>query len=128
MFINRNANWGRWLDSFTNTTKSPITIKVAFGGQSGIGTATGAAPGNSSSIVNSSSGDAIVTAADSWVEVATPLAGTTLVGGPQATVVGTPSSPTSPFSGAMTFAGNWLFNTFNNPLSSSATRRIFRPT
>lgn len=117
VYIHNGANWGRWLDSFTNTTKSPITIRVAFGGQSGIGTATGATPGNSSSIVDTSSGDAVVTAADSWVEVATPLAGTTLVGGPQVTVIGTPSSPASPFDGAMTFAGNWLFNTFNNPLT-----------
>ncbi|HMF99073.1 MAG TPA: amidase [Vicinamibacterales bacterium] len=117
VFISRSANWGRWLDSFTNTTKSPVTIKVAFGGQSGIGTATGTAPANSSAIVNTSSGDAIVTAADSWVEVATPLAGTTLVGGPQATVIGTPSSTAAPFAGAITFAGNWLFNTFNNPLT-----------
>jgi amidase len=117
VYINNSANWGRWLDTFTNTTKSPITIKAAFGGQSGIGTATGAAPGNSSSIVNTSSGDAIVTAADAWVEAATPLAGTTLVGGPQVTVIGTPTSPATPFGGAMTFAGNWLFNSFNNPLS-----------
>jgi len=117
VYINNGTNWGRWLDSFTNTTESPITIKVAFGGQSGIGTATGAAPGNSSSIVNTSSGDAVVTPADAWVEVATPLAATTPVGGPQVTVIGTPSSPASPFSGAMTFAGNWLFNTFNNPLT-----------
>jgi amidase len=113
VYINSSANWGRWLDSFTNTTKSPITIKAAFGGQSGIGN-TG---GNTSSIVNTSSGDAIVTAADAWVEVATPLAGATLVGGPQVTVIGTPTLPASPFSGAMTFAGNWLTDTFNNPLS-----------
>jgi amidase len=117
VFINSSANWGRWLDTFTNTTKSPIMIKAAFGGQSGIGTATGAAPGNSSSLVNTSSGDAIVTAADAWVEAATPLAGATLVGGPQVTVIGTPTSPAAPFNGAMTFAGNWLFNSFNNPLS-----------
>jgi amidase len=113
VYINDNENWGRWLDSFTNTTESPITIKVAFGGQSGIGSAGG----NSSAIVNTSSGDAVVTVADAWVEVATPLAGTTLVGGPQVTVIGTPSSAAAPFSGAMTFAGNWLFDTFNNPLS-----------
>lgn len=113
VYINNSANWGRWLDSFTNTTTSPITIKAAFGGQSGIGSAGG----NSSAIVNTSSGDAVVTAADAWVEVATPLAGTTMVGGPQVTVIGTPASSTAPFSGAMTFAGNWLFDTFNNPLS-----------
>jgi amidase len=113
VYVNNSANWGRWLDSFTNTTKSPITIKAAFGGQSGIGSAGG----NSSSIVNTSSGDAIVTAADAWVEAATPLAGTTLVGGPQVTVIGTPTSPAAPFNGAMTFAGNWLVDTFNSPLS-----------
>ena len=113
VYINNSANWGRWLDTFTNTTKSPITIKAAFGGQSGIGNAGG----NSSSLVNTSSGDALVTAADAWVEVATPLAGATLVGGPQVTVIGTPTSPAAPFSGAMTFAGNWLFDTFNTPLS-----------
>ena len=113
VYINSSANWGRWLDSFTNTTKSPITIKAAFGGQSGIGSAGG----NSSSIVNTSSGDAVVTAADSWVEVATPLAGTTLVGGPQATVIGTPTVPAAPFGGAMTFAGNWRVNPFTNPLT-----------
>ena len=117
VYVNNRANWGRWLDSFTNTTKSPIRIKAAFGGQSGIGTATGAAPGNSSSIVNTSSGDAIVTAADAWVEAATPLAGTTKVGGPQVTVIGTPTSAAAPFRGAMTFAGNWLFDSFRNPLA-----------
>jgi amidase len=38
IYINTNANWGRWLDTFTNTTHAPITIQVAFGGQSGQGT------------------------------------------------------------------------------------------
>src|SRR5262249_38633639 len=37
VYINRNAGWSRWLDTFTNTTKAPLTIRVAFGGQSGIG-------------------------------------------------------------------------------------------
>ena len=113
VYINNSANWGRWLDSFTNTTRKPVTIKAAFGGQSGIGSAGG----NSSAIVNTSSGNAVVTAADAWVEAATPLAGTTLVGGPQATVIGTPTVPAVPFDGAMTFAGNWRVNPFSNPLS-----------
>ena len=126
VYINSNANWGRWLDSFTNTTRAPITIKVAFGGQSGIGTASGADPANSSAIVNTSSGDAIVTAADSWVEVATPLSGSTPVGGPQVTVLGTPDVAGRTFNGAMTFAGNWLFDTFNNPLSYSGHEANFQ--
>jgi len=113
VYINSGENWGRWLDSFTNTTRSPITVKVAFGGQSGIG-ATGA---NSSSIVNTSSGDAVVTAGDAWVEVATPLADATLVGGPQVTVLGTPTTPSKSFGGAVTFLGNWLHDPFNTPLT-----------
>ena len=39
IYVNRRANWGRWIDSFTNTTKRPMTISVAFGGQSGVGIA-----------------------------------------------------------------------------------------
>jgi amidase len=122
VYINRSANWGRWLDSFTNTTKKPLTIKVAFGGQSGIG----ASGPNSSALVTTSSGDAVVTEADAWVEVATPLAGDTPVGGPQVTVIGTPTTPATPFSGAMTFAGNWLFDTFNNPLTYSGHEGNFQ--
>src|SRR5262249_40749265 len=41
-----------------------------------------------------------------WAEVATPLSGTTLVGGPQATVTG-----------ALATTGNWLYDTFNNPFA-----------
>jgi amidase len=112
IYINRGENWGRWLDTFTNTTKAQITIKVAFGGQSGIGR-SGA---NSSGIVKTSSGDTLVTPADAWVEVATPTDGTTLVGGPQATVLGTPTTAVKPFGGAMTSAGNWLDDPFNKTL------------
>ncbi len=118
LFINTGANWGRWLDTFTNTTNTPLTVRVAFGGQSGMG----ASGSNSSAIVNTSSGNTVVTPADSWVEVATPLSGTTLVGGPQVTVVGTPS----PFGGAMVFAGNWLYDTFSNPLTYSGHEGNFQ--
>lgn len=117
VYINRGANWGRWLDRFTNTTNAPLTIKVAFGGQSGVGIGASGGNNQSSVLVKTSSGDAVVTAADSWVEMATPLAGDASVGGPQVTVIGTPTTPANPFSRAMTFAGNWLFDTFKNPLT-----------
>src|SRR5262249_44672565 len=94
-----------------NTTHAPLAVKVAFGGQSGIGS-TGA---NSSAIVKTSSGDALVTPDDSWAEVATPADGTTLVGGPQITVFGT-----------LTFAGDWLNDTFNKPLSYTPDERNFQ--
>ncbi|HMJ37882.1 MAG TPA: amidase family protein [Baekduia sp.] len=118
IYVNRSAGWTRWLDSFTNTTRAPITVKVAFGGQTGYG----AAGANSSALVNTSSSDATLTAADSWAEVATPLNGTTPVGGPQATVIGTPGV----FAGAMTFTGNWLNDTFNNPLATSGHEGNFQ--
>ena len=76
-------------------------------------------------MVKTSSGDVAVTAADAWAEVATPLNGTNLVGGPQATVIGTPA----PFGGAMTFTGNWLHDTFDQPAQPTAgTRATSRPT
>src|SRR5262245_16185778 len=50
IYINRTANWGRWLDTFTNNTRTTLTIKVGFGGQSGIG----AAGANSSTLVKTS--------------------------------------------------------------------------
>jgi len=109
VWINTDANWGRWLDSFTNTTLLPITIKVAFGGQSGMG----ASGSRFSAVVNTSSGDTLVTPADAWVDVATPATGSSLVGGPQVTVLGSPS----PFKGAMTFVGDWIYNSFTNPIT-----------
>lgn len=112
VYVNTAGSWTRWIDTFTNTTDGPITVKVAFGGQSGIG-ASGA---NSSAIATTSSGDSVVTPADGWAEYATPLSGSTLVGGPQVTVIGTPTTPAQPFAGAMTFAGNWLYQSFTNPI------------
>jgi amidase len=126
IYINRNANWGRWLDTFTNTTKRPLTVKVAFGGQSGVGIGASGNNNQPTTLVKTSSGDTVVTAADSWVEMATPLAGDTLIGGPQVTVIGTPATAANPFDGAMTFAGNWLFDTFNNPLATAGHEANFQ--
>ena len=115
--------WGRWLDTFTNTTGRPLTIRVAFGGQSGIG-ASGA---NTSAIVSTSSGDIAVTAADSWVEVATPTDRDTPVGGPQVTVLGTPDTPSARFAGALTFAGNWQSDRLFCPQQLHPPRAQLRP-
>lgn len=126
VYINRSSNWGRWLDTFTNTTNENLTVKVAFGGQSGVGIGASGGNNQNTTLVKTSSGDAAVTAEDSWVEIATPVTGDTLVGGPQVTVIGTPTTPASPFSGALTFAGNWLFDTFNNPLVYSGHEANFQ--
>lgn len=122
VYVNQGASWARWLDTFGNATDAPLTVQVAFGGQSGMG----ASGSNSSAIVATSSGDALVTDADAWVEVATPLNGSTLVGGPQVTVLGTPNTQEAPFAGAITFAGNWLYDTFENPLVYSGHEGNFQ--
>jgi amidase len=122
VWIDRNADWGRWLDSFTNTSNNAITVRIAFGGQSGYGPSGS----NSSALVATSSGDTTVGADDAWAEVATPLNGASTVGGPQATVIGTPTSSASPFAGAMSFTGNWLYDTFTNPLATSGHEGNFQ--
>jgi amidase len=104
VYVNRGANWGRWIDTFTNTTNTPLTVRVAFGGQSGIG----ASGPNSSVVVKTSSGDPQLNSTDNWVEVASP-ADEALSGGPQVTVIG-----------KVEFAGNWLNRlngTFARPLT-----------
>jgi amidase len=109
--IDRPAAWGRWLDTFTNTTGAPITIDVAFGGQTGYG-ATGT---THSQVVATSSGDATVSPKDSWAAVASGTADGQTTGGPTATVIGDPS----PFAEAMDRTGNWLRDTFTAPLATS---------
>jgi amidase len=64
----------------------------------------------------------VISGADSWIEYATPLSGTALVGGPQVTVIGSPA----PFPGAITFVGNWLAETFSTPLSYTGHDRNFQ--
>jgi amidase len=119
ILINKADNWGRWLDSFTNTTKSPITIQVAFGGQTGYNSITGTganARDQQTKVVDTSSGDATIGTSDSWAEIAsTGAAGTPSVNGPSAVVIGTPA----PFVGALTKTGSFLRDPFNTPLATS---------
>ena len=104
------ASWARWLDTFTQHDGR------AAHGQGRLRRPVGLQPVRRATRARWSTPPAATRRsprADAWAEVATPLSGTTLVGGPQATVIGTPA----PFGGAMTFTGNWLHDTFNNPLA-----------
>jgi len=64
--INRAGNWGRFFDTFTNTTGAPIVVKVSFGGALGYNSGT-----NQSFVAASSSGDTFITQDDSWTIVRT---------------------------------------------------------
>lgn len=115
--VETSADWGRWLDTFTNTTREPLTIRVAFGGQTGVGDADSTCSRcDPAPVVATSSGDTVVDPGDAWTTAAPATDGDDEVAGPIATVLGTPSTPAEPFDGAIDFAGTWLFDTFDNPL------------
>jgi amidase len=105
MRFNRTANWGRWLDTFKNTTGAPITVDVSFGGQTGVGSTTGT---NNGIISETSTGDTAVTPADAWTLTRFGT-GTATTRGPSAVVLGTPA----PFGGAFTRTGNFRDDPFS---------------
>lgn len=100
--IRTEEGYGRWLDTVTNTTDRPLTVEVAFGGQTGYGTSGT----NASRIVASSSGDAVLDTGDEWTATASGVGATTWQG-PSATVVG-----------SFDRSGDWLRDTFTQPYSA----------
>jgi amidase len=112
LYINQTGNYALFYDTFTNTSASPLSIDVAFGGQLGYDTGF-----NQSSVVATSSADSAPSPADAWVEVATPTTapGTPSENGPSAVVLGTPA----PFSGAITGTGDFLEQPFSRPLPTT---------
>jgi amidase len=103
--FDHTTNSGRWVDSFKNVTGAPITVDVQFGGQTGIGNASGSTNGI---ISDTSSGDAVVTSADAWALTRTGVAPAASTSGPSAIVIGSPS----PFGGAFTRTGDFLRSPF----------------
>jgi amidase len=108
ILINKTDDWVRYIDSFTNTTKSAKTVEVAFGGQLGYHTGN-----NQSAIAATSSGDTAITSADAWASFATRPGGpgTASFNGPSATVIGTAG-----FAGTLNRMGNFLRDPFDNAL------------
>ncbi|WP_210503189.1 amidase family protein [Nocardioides xinjiangensis] len=60
-----------FFDTFTNTSTEPVTLDVSFGGSLGSGLTSTTSP-NKATISASSSGDAAVGPADTWVTATTP--------------------------------------------------------
>jgi amidase len=111
ILIDQTHDWARFLDSFTNTTKTTQTVEVAFGGQLGYNTGS-----NQSAIASTSSGDTTITGADSWASFATPSAGpgSASFNGPTATVIGTAG-----YAGTLNRMGNFLRNPFDVALATT---------
>lgn len=105
LYFHRGQNWGRWLDFFRNTTDEPIEVDVMFGGQTGLGSADGA---NDAPVAETSSGDAEVTADDTWALARSGAAPEPAGNGPSAVVFGSPA----PFAGALTRLGSFLYKPF----------------
>jgi amidase len=106
--IQRSDRWARYFDTFTNTTRQSVTVEVVFGGMTGYDTGE-----NQSEVVATSSGDAIPTTADAWVEVASPTtaAGNPSFNGPSAAVIGSPNTST--------MTTNFLRGAFDLPLPAT---------
>jgi amidase len=109
--INQEKNYARFFDTFTNESRSPLTVEVDFGGQ--LGYDLGA---HQSTILTTSTGDTAATKADSWVENDTPSTVGELASqsqyGPSATVLGTAGS-------SFTKTSDFLVNPFGKELQTS---------
>jgi len=106
--VDRGSSTGRFFDSFTNSTASPVTVSVAFGGQLGYDTGT-----NQSTLAATSSGDQTIDADDGWATWYTPTdgPGSASSNGPSATTIGTPG-----FAGSLDRMGTFLRDPFTNDL------------
>ncbi|MEE6274120.1 amidase family protein [Georgenia sp. MJ206] len=111
LHVDRGTSTGRFFDSFTNSTGSPVSVSVAFGGQLGYDTGT-----NQSAIAGTSSGDLAISDDDGWVSWYSPTdgAGSASQNGPSATTVGTPG-----YDGSLERMGTFLRDPFSNDLPAS---------
>lgn len=65
------TNTTSFFDTFTNASTAPVTLKVSFGGSLGSGLTATTSP-NRATITDSSNGDAVVQASDTWITATTP--------------------------------------------------------
>ncbi len=127
--VERSANWARWVDSFTNRARQPVTIEVSFGGILGQSSDTNPAfQATQARVLATSNGDTSITSADAWATVGTPTAAaTSLTSGPtqngtSATVFGTPGTS---LPGALLRQNNWMRGPFENVLATSGHEANF---
>lgn len=110
--IGASGTYGRWFDTFTNTSRATQTVDVAFGGELGYNTGT-----NQSAIAGTGDGDASITSADGWASWYTPSTstpGSASANGPSATVFGTPG-----YAASLDRMGDFQQGPFDEPLATS---------
>jgi amidase len=111
LVVNEEQSYGRFFDTFTNTTMRPQRVTVAFGGQLGYNTGM-----NQSAIAGTSDGDTTISSNDGWAAWYTPSdgPGSASFNGPSATTLGTPGH-----AGSLSRTGNFLRGPFTNPLTTA---------
>lgn len=122
LVVNQEKNYVRFFDTFTNESRSPLTVEVDFGGQLGYNLTTSSSGSHQSATFATSSGDATVDKTDSWVANDTPSEPGVIASpsqfGTSATVLG---SGTSPFERTSDF----LTDPFNKALQTSGDEANF---
>ncbi|NYF11021.1 amidase [Leifsonia sp. AK011] len=103
----------RYFDTFTNTSSSPITVDVSFGGALGYGSGN-----QQGTVAATTDGDTTISPADSWAVVSQPVAAGNR---PIGTVLGSPA----PFEGAMVRTGNQERNPFETALVTTGHEANF---
>jgi amidase len=120
--INQEKNYARFFDTFTNESRSPLTVDVDFGGQLGYNLTVSSSGSHQSATFATSSGDTVVSTADSWVANDTPsepgVIGSPSQFGTSATVLGTAGS-------AFTRTSDFLTDPFNKELQTSGDEANF---
>jgi amidase len=122
LVVNQEENYARFFDTFTNESRSPLTVDVDFGGQLGYNLTASSSGSHQSATFATSSGDTTVSTADSWVANDTPSEPGVIASpsqfGTSATVLGT-GSP------AFTQTSDFLTDPFNKLLQTSGDEANF---
>lgn len=112
--IRRAGDYGRFLDTFSNTGAADVTVDVSFGGSLGLNRGD-----PQSGVAASSSGDRALGTDDAWVTYASQTPGYSY-NSPSAVVLGTPA-PFAGFSGV----GDFQRDPFSIPLATTGQQANF---
>lgn len=120
--VNQEENYARFFDTFTNESRSPLTVDIDFGGQLGFNLTASSSGSHQSATFGTSSGDTTVTTADSWVANDTPSEPGVIASpsqfGTSATVLGSAGSP-------FTQTSDFLTDPFYKPLQTTGDEANF---
>ncbi len=115
-------NAARFVDTFTNTRETQATVDVVFGGTVGLNT-----DNNRAVVSGTSSGDTVITPADTWAGLSVPSIAdpTAAARGPMAVVLGSSASAAPAFPAPLSGLGVFQRDPLINALPSSGLEANF---